>query len=124
MAQTLCRETLLGKEVTTRKSNDIDERRAEIELAFREHSDVTSGRMMSSWGLKRNGKIFAMFPGGRFVVKLPKERVDALVTKGDGRRYDPGRGRVMKEWIVITNAKLDWVTLATESYRYLGKSGT
>jgi hypothetical protein len=32
------------------------------------------------------------------VVKLPRERVDELVESGKGKRFDPGSGRLMKEW--------------------------
>jgi len=54
---------------------------------------------MSSYGLKVNGKIFAMFGRRQFVTKLPKERVDALVSVGDGKRFDPGHDRLTKEWV-------------------------
>ena len=47
-------------------------------------------------GLKINNKVFAMVSSkGEFVVKLPRERVDALVSAGDGTRFDPGHGRLM-----------------------------
>jgi hypothetical protein len=37
---------------------------------------VTSGKLMSSYGLKVNGKLFAMFGRKQFVAKLsPKNRV-------------------------------------------------
>jgi hypothetical protein len=32
-------------------------------------------------------------------VKLPRERVDELVEAGAGHRFDPGHGRLMKEWV-------------------------
>ena len=35
------------------------------------------------------------------IVKLPKERVDELVSSGKGGCFDPGHGRVMKEWLSI-----------------------
>jgi hypothetical protein len=51
-----------------------------------------------SSALKVQGKIFAMLVRGRLVVKLPRQRVDALVASGGGERYDPRRdGRLMKE---------------------------
>jgi hypothetical protein len=57
--------------------------------------------MMSSYGLKVNGEIFAIFGRRQFITKLPKVAVDRLVTAGDGKRFDPGRGRLMKEECVL-----------------------
>ena len=59
----------------------------------------------SSSVLNVNGKIFAMCRKGDLVVKLPKERVDELVAERKGTRFDPGHGRIMKEWIVIRDQK-------------------
>ena len=65
--------------------------------------------------LKVNGKIFAMMSSkGKFVLKLSKKRVDELVSSGKGERFDPGHGRVMKEWVVVGDEKADWVELAKE----------
>ena len=75
--------------------------------------------MMSSYGLKVNGKIFAMFGRSKFVAKLPKPRVDQLVEQGAGERFDPGHGRRMKEWIAIAGGKAKWVELAKEAYQFV-----
>src|SRR5262252_8610438 len=57
-----------------------------------------------------NGSIFAMLAQGRLVVKLPKARVDALVAAGEGQRFDPGHGRLMKEWLALEPAsELEWL---------------
>ena len=70
--------------------------------------------------LKVNGKIFAMMSAkGEFVVKLPKERADELVSKGQGERFDPGRGRLMKEWVVIGSGSASWTSLACEAYDFM-----
>ena len=66
-----------------------------------------------------NGKIFAMLTRGAFVVKLPKERVDDLVDAGKGKRFDPGHGRLMKEWISVEAGALPWVALAKEAHSYV-----
>jgi len=50
---------------------------------------------------KVKGKIYAMQVRGRLVVKLPKERVAKLVAAGEAEPFDPGHGRLMKEWAVI-----------------------
>lgn len=49
--------------------------------------------MMSSYGLKVNGKIFAMFGRGKFVAKLSRERVDQLRERRQGRALRPGPGK-------------------------------
>jgi hypothetical protein len=45
-------------------------------------------RKFGSNGLKVDGKLFALFTQGTLVVKLPKERVAALVAKGDGKPFE------------------------------------
>jgi hypothetical protein len=60
---------------------------------------LEQGRMMSATGLKIGGRFFAMVVRGELVVKLPAARVDELEASGTGRRFEPGRGRRMKEWI-------------------------
>ena len=90
--------------------------------AFAGHGNVTSGKMMSSFGLKVDGKIFAMLVKGQFVAKLPRERVDELVNGGGGEYFDPGHGRLMKEWVAIGAGKADWVELAKTAYDFVNTS--
>src|SRR5436190_6201479 len=61
-----------------------------------------------------SGKIFAFLSStGRFVVKLPRHRVDALVTARMGEHFEPGYGRVMKEWLVVEDPSGEnWLALA------------
>lgn len=75
------------------------ERVAERLLA--EHPELERGRMFGSVGLKSRGKVFAMVVKGDLVVKLPAERVSELIESGAGRPFDPGHGRVMKEWVAL-----------------------
>jgi hypothetical protein len=57
-----------------------------------------------------NGKIFAMMSfKGKFVVKLPKKLVDELVSGGRGEHFDPGHGRIMKEWVAVGTREPNWV---------------
>jgi len=98
---------------------EVDPRFAPIVDAFANDRHVSGGKMMSSYGLKVNGKIFAMFGRGRFVTKLPKNRVDELVRAGRGGRFDPGHGRLMKQWVVVAAGKADWVELAKEAYEFV-----
>ena len=57
---------------------------------------------------------------GEFIVKLPRSRVDALVASGNGVRFDPGHGRLMKEWLAVRpNSSLDWERLADEALKFI-----
>jgi TfoX/Sxy family transcriptional regulator of competence genes len=77
-------------------------------------------RAFGSTSLKTNGKIFAMLVHGRLVVKLDRRRVDALVDSGVGARFDPGHGRLMKEWLdVHSDSDQTWLDLATESEAFV-----
>lgn len=69
--------------------------------------------------LSVNGKIFAMLVKGRLVVKLPKQQVDELVNAHAGTYFDPGHGRLMKQWISITAERAPWVELARDAYRFV-----
>ncbi|MDE2274300.1 MAG: MmcQ/YjbR family DNA-binding protein [Gammaproteobacteria bacterium] len=85
--------------------------------AFKQNRDVTyGGKGFGSTALKVNGRIFAMLSSkGRFVVKLSGERVDELVQSGKGRYFEPARGRLMKEWLVVKLPKSAWLKLAREA---------
>ena len=73
-----------------------------------------------SGALKVNGKIFAMMtPAAAFVVKIPKVRVDELVNRGVGGRFEPGPGRIMKEWLALDGHAERWTELAKEAYRFV-----
>ena len=77
-------------------------------------------RAFGSTSLKTNGKIFAMLVNGRLVVKLDRRRVDELVASGAGTRFDPGHGRLMKEWLDLEwDSDETWLELATESEAFV-----
>ena len=80
-----------------------------------------TGRGFGSTGLKVDGKLFALVSSRReFVVKLPKARVQALVAEGVGVLWDPGHGRLMKEWIAIKENYARWLELAKEARSFVG----
>lgn len=96
-----------------------------IANAFAKDRQVTreTRRGFGSGALKVNGKIFAMISSeDAFVVKLPKARVDELVEAGLGMRFEPGPGRVMKEWLAMTreSKRPSWLDLTREARRFVG----
>jgi hypothetical protein len=80
-------------------------------------------RRFGSNALKVNGKIFAMMSQGTLVVKLPRARVDELVAAASGTRFDPGRGRLMKEWLAISAPTRAWGALVREAHDFVAAGG-
>jgi hypothetical protein len=53
---------------------------------------------------------------------LPAARVSELVETGVGERFDPGHGRIQKEWLSVVGDESDvWRALATESEAFVAK---
>ena len=96
---------------------------AQVTRAFAKDPEVTFGRLFASDGLKVHDKIFAMLVRCNLVVKLPKARVDALIAEMKGERFDPGHGRLMKEWVVIAPGAGDWLALAKEARSFVSGKG-
>ena len=83
-------------------------------------SPSESRQGFGSGALKVNGKIFAMMtPHAEFVVKIPKARVDELVSQGVGGRFEPGPGRIMKEWLTLDRRPELWTELAKAAYQFV-----
>ncbi len=79
-------------------------------------------RAFGATSLKTKGKIFAMLVNGTLVVKLEAGRVDALIAAGVGTRFDPGSGRLMKEWLAVEDPSDEtWLALATESEAFVAR---
>ena len=79
-----------------------------------------SQRAFGATSLKRDGKIFAMLVKDRLVVKLPVARVGELVDAGAGERFDPGHGRLQKEWLSVRGDDPgEWRRLAVESEAFV-----
>ena len=62
-----------------------------------------------------------MLVEGKLVVKLPKLRVDALITSGAGEPFDPRKnGRRMNEWVTVEPTSVErWLDLAIEAMEFV-----
>jgi hypothetical protein len=104
-----------------------EERFATIVEELLSHPDVTppsdgpqSKKGFGLSGLRIHNKIFAMLVKDKLVVKLPRPRVDALIASGDGERFDPGHGRLMKEWVSVEpTSEEEWLPLAREAMEFV-----
>jgi hypothetical protein len=82
---------------------------------------ITEGKGFGSSGqLKVGGRIFAMLVRGELVLKLPRDRVDALVASGEGTHFDAGKGKPMREWFVLSPISTKrWLPLAEEALDFV-----
>jgi hypothetical protein len=82
-------------------------------------------RRFGSNSLRVNRKIFAMVASqGRFVLKLPAERVEELIRSGEGEHFDRAGKRWMKEWVAMTpGTEWQWAQLAGEALEFVASSG-
>ena len=74
-----------------------------------------------SEGLRIRGKIYAIRNDGELILKLPADRVEALIASGTGRAWGPGTGRIMREWVAIPGTRIgDWNALIIEARTFVG----
>lgn len=104
------------------ETRTAEDRYAEVVNTFLGQPGVSQeGKGFGSSAIRVQGSIFAMLSSaGAFVVKLPRQRVDELIASGDGDRFDPGHGRLMKEWLALRpTSDLDWTELAREAMAFV-----
>ena len=95
---------------------------AQSEATFGNDPEQGARKMFGSTSIKSAGKMFAFLNKDQLIVKLPASRVDELVSTGAGARFDPGHGRLQKEWVVVASESPDdWLSMATEAEAFVGK---
>ena len=78
------------------------------------------GRGFGSAALTVDGSIFAMVVRGAVVLKLPRHRVEGLVTAGTGLPFPAANGTPMKEWIALDHGTPEFdLALAREALAFV-----
>jgi len=86
------------------------------------HPSVVPGALFGMPSLTLGGKAFAGAYAGGVVFKLPPSEREQAATLPDSTTFDPsGRGRPMKEWVVVAvGQQAHWDGLADAAVRYVG----
>ena len=82
---------------------------------------ISEGTIMGGPCVRAQGEFVAMphHKGPGLVVKLPRERVSALIEAGTGLAFAPA-GKVFKEWVLIESFDEDlWSDLLQESVAFV-----
>jgi hypothetical protein len=87
------------------------------------HPDVVTGTMMGFPCLRLAGTFFASCDhrSGDLIVKLPRQRVQELITAGVGKPFAPA-GRTFREWVLIDDRDPDrWAELIDEARTFVSE---
>jgi hypothetical protein len=118
-APTLDREFLKDASERTMRAKDRF-RTIVAELSASDGVAISNKRGFSHGGLLVHGKIFAILRRDALLLKLPETRVSNLIANGDGGVFDAGKGRPMKEWVIIPfHSSADWLRLAGEARSFV-----
>jgi hypothetical protein len=85
---------------------------------------VSRSTMMGFPCVRVDGKFFASLDNRdhRMIVKLPEERVTALVMSGSGQEFAPA-GRVFREWVAFADPdEAAWRDLLEEAKAFVAGS--
>ncbi|HIF05758.1 MAG TPA: hypothetical protein EYQ64_02065 [Gemmatimonadetes bacterium] len=85
--------------------------------------DISEGTLMGFPCLRRvDGGFFATCDhrSGHLIVKLSRERVQEIITQGQGEPFAPA-GRVFKEWALVEQRDTKkWQDLMDEAIQFVG----
>jgi len=98
------------------------ERYAELVESLLTADGVSIGdqRGFGKGGLTVNGKLFATLRGAALLLKLPADQVSLLIASGRGHMFDAGKGRPMREWVIVDLAgSTDWRELARDALEFV-----
>jgi TfoX/Sxy family transcriptional regulator of competence genes len=101
-----------------------------VEAGFRDLVEALAGqggvtlgsgrRGFGSHALLVDGHIFAMVSRGHLVLKLPRDRVAALLAQGVGAPFDAGKGTPMSQWVMLDErTEGRWPALAQEAASFV-----
>ena len=82
---------------------------------------VVEGELMRSRCVRVGTEFLAMpeYKTGDLVVKLPRERVDALIDGGDGLAFAPAT-KVFREWVQVpARDRALWKQLLDEGFEFV-----
>jgi hypothetical protein len=82
---------------------------------------IVEGTIMNGRCLRVGREFLALvdFQGSGMVVKLPRDRVDALIAAGVGRPFAPA-GRVFREWVALPHPdRRRWEALLREGISFV-----
>ncbi|MHA1110158.1 MAG: hypothetical protein ACTSRE_03610 [Promethearchaeota archaeon] len=86
-------------------------------------NDLKSHFLAQGESLKIRKKMFCMYNKERFIAKLLKGRVTELIDLEMGLPYDPGNGKIMKEWVIIPSEISErWIEFASEAKEFVKKN--
>jgi hypothetical protein len=92
----------------------------QVVVALQGAPGVSTAKMFGAPGLRVGTKFFACLVKGELVVKLPRQRVEALLATRQGHAFDPGMGRTMREWLAVAaDSPADWTALVVEAHGFV-----
>jgi hypothetical protein len=87
----------------------------------RDDPRVQPGTIMNGRCLRVGKEFLALvdYKGSGLVVKLPKQRVAALIASGAGNPFGPA-GKIFKEWVAVPKAdRAQWRELLCEGIEFV-----
>lgn len=95
---------------------------ADLFERLRDRYPIDSKRPVRGFGsdaLTFNGRIFAALSHGKLLLKLPRARVDDLISTNIAEPFVL-RERIMREWLLLPVEQEElWPTLTEEAHRFV-----